>query len=119
MTRRQPLCSCCKTVPPVNGQAYCAFCRNWIAQHKRPKYRDFTPEAKRKADARTAAKNAQRRGVLKPQCCEVCGSPSEEKHHDDYSQPLDVRWFCARHHREHHLAEKEANANRGTIGVKT
>jgi hypothetical protein len=34
--------------------------------------------------------------------CEVCGDPQTHAHHDDYSKPLDVRWFCPRHHREEH-----------------
>jgi hypothetical protein len=37
---------------------------------------------------------------LVPQPCEVCGATKVEKHHPDYSKPLEVRWLC----REHHLA---------------
>jgi hypothetical protein len=37
------------------------------------------------------------------QPCEVCGSLTTEAHHDDYSKPLDIRWLCRIHHREHHL----------------
>ena len=33
--------------------------------------------------------------------CEVCGEKAEA-HHDNYSKPLDVRWLCFKHHREHH-----------------
>jgi len=34
--------------------------------------------------------------------CEVCGEPKAHAHHDDYSQPLTVRWLCPLHHRRHH-----------------
>ena len=46
--------------------------------------------------------NAVRRGKLRRGACEVCGAENAHAHHDDYSRPLDVRWLCTKHHREHH-----------------
>ncbi len=40
--------------------------------------------------------------------CEVCGSKKSNAHHDDYSKPLDVRWFCHDHHMAHHAALRDA-----------
>lgn len=34
--------------------------------------------------------------------CSVCNEPKSEAHHEDYDKPLDVIWFCRRHHRDHH-----------------
>lgn len=51
--------------------------------------------------ARTAVGNALRDRRLFRQPCEACGGKAQA-HHDDYSKPLDVRWLCFRHHREHH-----------------
>jgi hypothetical protein len=45
---------------------------------------------------------ARKRGTLVKSNCEVCGSEKSEAHHDDYSQPLVVRWLCRRHHKIHH-----------------
>lgn len=33
--------------------------------------------------------------------CLVCGSIKSQAHHNDYSKPLDVKWFCALHHTEY------------------
>ena len=44
------------------------------------------------------------RGTLIPKPCEVCGSSKVVAHHDDYSEPLSIRWFCRRHHHDHHVA---------------
>ena len=52
--------------------------------------------------ANTAVGNAIRDGELTKKPCEVCGQAKVEAHHDDYSKPLDVRWLCHYHHREHH-----------------
>jgi hypothetical protein len=41
-------------------------------------------------------------GTLARGNCEVCGEPEAQAHHDDYAKPLDVRWLCNKHHREHH-----------------
>ena len=48
--------------------------------------------------------DAIRRGELVRQPCEVCGSEPADAHHADYSEPLVVRWFCRRHHQQHHAA---------------
>jgi len=44
--------------------------------------------------------NAIREGKLIRQPCEVCGAAKVEAHHDDYFQPLNVRWLCSRHHHD-------------------
>lgn len=49
--------------------------------------------------ARYTLRNAIRLGKVEKGCCEVCGSPDVEAHHDDYTKPLEVRWFCSLHHR--------------------
>ncbi len=42
-------------------------------------------------------------GTLIKQPCEVCQTTDKvEAHHDDYFKPLDVRWLCKKHHKEHH-----------------
>tara|TARA_R110000824_G_C15208330_1_gene676350 strand:- start:1168 stop:1614 length:447 start_codon:yes stop_codon:yes gene_type:complete len=60
-----------------------------------------TPE---KVRARTMVSRHLRLGNMTRGKCEVGAECSGriEAHHDDYSKPLDVRWLCFRHHREHH-----------------
>lgn len=58
--------------------------------------RERSPE---KYKARNAVSNALRDGRLIKQPCKVCGDPNTEAHHKDYSKPLDVEWFCFKHHR--------------------
>src|SRR5262245_61336603 len=38
----------------------------------------------------------------KRESCEVCGNSKTQYHHDDYSEPLNVRHLCLRHHVELH-----------------
>lgn len=45
--------------------------------------------------------NAVRKGEVLRRPCEVCGR--EDAHHDDYRKPLEVRWLCKPHHRDHHI----------------
>lgn len=51
-----------------------------------------------KIKARNAVNNAIRDGHLKRLPCEVCSVARTEAHHEDYTQPLRVRWLCRVHH---------------------
>jgi len=53
-----------------------------------------------KYKARYTLRNAVRLGRIQKGVCEICGSQDVESHHDDYSKPLEVRWFCHKHHCE-------------------
>ncbi len=48
--------------------------------------------------------------LVRPDHCERCGEPTDkaQAHHEDYSRPLDVEWFCERCHKAHHKEEREA-----------
>lgn len=65
-----------------------------------------SPNTKRKQSARAAANMAVKRGKLKRQPCSICGEKISEKHHHDYSKPLDVTWLC----RACHMAEHKRTA---------
>ena len=55
-----------------------------------------------KQNARGNVRNRIWRGTMKRLPCEVCGEPKSHAHHHDYSKPIDVRWLCAKHHKEAH-----------------
>jgi hypothetical protein len=58
--------------------------------------------------AHKAVQSALRRGLITKQPCEECGAEQSEAHHDDHAKPLDVRWLCRKHHKEHHAQETAA-----------
>jgi len=68
------------------------------AQFKR--YR-ANPDNLLKIQARRKVQNEIKRGRITKGTCEVCGSPHVEAHHEDYTKPLEVRWFCSKHHKLH------------------
>jgi ribosomal protein S27AE len=53
--------------------------------------RGFRETDHQKTAARMATRVLRKQG---PHDCENCGAPDAHAHHDDYSQPLDVRWLC-------------------------
>jgi hypothetical protein len=60
----------------------------------------------KKYDAHLAVQRAIKAGQLERQACEVCGIEPVDAHHDQYEQPLQVRWLCRRHHIHlHHYGE--------------
>lgn len=56
-------------------------------------------------NCRSYANTYERRGKLKREPCEDCGARAE-KHHPDYSKPLEVVWLCRDCHLKHHSAMK-------------
>jgi transposase-like protein len=55
-----------------------------------------------KRRARYIANNALAHGLITKCPCETCGNPDAQKHHDDYEQPLAVRWLCRTCHAAQH-----------------
>lgn len=45
---------------------------------------------------------AIKRGKVQKRPCEVCGNLRSHGHHEDYTKPLEVKWLCAKHHKEAH-----------------
>lgn len=83
------------------GQRYCWNCHAEWARGHRKKHREFTAAQKAKAIARRLANYHASKGHIQRLLCEVCLSPQTQPHHEDYSKPLEVRWFCREHHLEH------------------
>ena len=78
--------------------------REWARAHPAAvmvAWRRWVEANPEKRAAEVTAGNAIRDGRLKRQPCEVCGDVAEA-HHDNYDEPLQVRWFCRRHHAQFH-----------------
>ena len=93
--------------------SYCAACHAEFMRLTRPKYSELTAEEKRKANCRAHARTAQRRGQIQPKPCEVCGTEKAQKHHEDYSKALEVRWLCAACHLTLHKEPWRLEASHG------
>lgn len=65
-----------------------------------------------KAAAHMKVRDAVSAGLLAAQPCEGCGDQKVHAHHDDYAQPLVVRWLCKRCHEAHHVAMRAAGIER-------
>lgn len=88
--------------PFLAKQSNCLACHAAYMRANRKKHRDLAPEAKRRANARSHANLAKRRGQLQAKPCEDCQEPSAEMHHEDYQKPLAVTWLCRKCHLARH-----------------
>lgn len=96
------LCKQCGKKIETGRNKYCAgSCfRNSERAYGRRHRATFSPERRRAANlVQTAISQKQ----LVKQPCEICGVRGAQAHHDDYAAPLDVRWLCRSHHKQHHL----------------
>lgn len=67
----------------------------------RKKYAELTDEQKKKNKARSYLHVYIKRGKIQRKPC-FCGDTNSQAHHEDYSKPLEVVWFCRKHHIELH-----------------
>lgn len=99
----------------TGSQSYCKDCqRVYKRQHYLKNKEDYITKVRQRAQNSQKAKAvgalnyAIRKGKLTRQPCEECGAEKAEGHHDDYAKPLEVRWLCRTHHRQHHAKHGEA-----------
>lgn len=80
-----------------------AYTRDTLPKEEQPRYGDGYSETERKSRriARSVFNHYLRDKHIEKGKCEICGAKAEA-HHDDYSKPLEVKWFCLKHHREYH-----------------
>lgn len=102
--KRPKLCSSCYCVLRRAGdQRYCLECHAAYMRENRPEYAQLSSEQKRRSNARAYANTYQRRGKFEREPCRDCGLPEAEKHHEDYSRPLEFIWLCRKCHLDLHL----------------
>lgn len=84
----------------------------WLGGVSKDNYRytkRFRERFAHKHKAHKTVRDAIRDGILERKPCEVCGSNERiHAHHDDYSNPLDVKWLCQKHHNERHNELRKA-----------
>lgn len=87
--------------------------QKWLKRKKDKRHieneRGMREKYPEKYKARYQLRNAVKTGKIQKGVCEKCGSAKTEGHHDDYSKPLEVRWFCQRHHKDEHLLQALKN----------
>lgn len=105
---KEKLCSICgkkfiaRTDHIVVGKGnYCSNCCHKPGGSATRKLYPILPAANTHL-ARIARKIAEKELPIKP--CEICDYQETDKHHDDYSKPLEVIWLCRKHHIQRHMS---------------
>lgn len=66
--------------------------RNYVARHPQ------------KVKAHSLVYRNIKSGILVKMPCGICGCEKVEAHHENYSNPLEVKWLCVPHHKAWHRA---------------
>jgi hypothetical protein len=99
----------CENTDNFLSNGWCKSCAA-AYQRERLKYHDLAPRSEEQTirhRVRALTRSYIKAGKLIKGACEVCRTNDDiEAHHDDYAKPMDIRWLCRKHHREHHLRIK-------------
>jgi hypothetical protein len=68
----------------------------------RKKHSELSYEQRIKSNARSYLNVYIKRGKIIKQPCVICADENSEAHHEDYSKPKEVIWYCRTHHLEYH-----------------
>lgn len=125
-------CYKCKEVKDINlfavdkqkkyGRSYiCKYCKykvnteyqkRYRLEHKKRISKQVYAWAQRNKVKRNIYQTIYRgikKGTLKRKPCIICGTVKSEAHHEDYSKPLDVVWYCHIHHLNLHRQLRQSN----------
>lgn len=99
INKRRRMCKCGNK--SINGQRKCKVChrqymREWRKSHP------LTREQRIKDICRSYLNVYVKRGKIVRGICKVCGAKKVQAHHNDYTKPLYVEWFCKKHHQKFH-----------------
>ena len=93
----------CKEYRAKNADKLRAYNKEYNREwRKKYGYHNEISSSKRypeKEYARRLLRYACKTGKMLRGSCEVCKKPNAQGHHDDYTKPLEVKWFCPLHHR--------------------
>lgn len=107
---RKTTCACGKPLElhRIGKQRNCLACKAESMRRTRKKYRELSAEDKLKSNCRAYLNVYVKRGIVKKQPCLICNNPKSQAHHEDYSKPLEVTWYCRMHHTHLHRLAKIA-----------
>lgn len=82
---------------------YRAYSKKWSSKPENvEKRKEYYRQYPLRYAAKEIVKNAIKKGTLIKKACEKCGELKVDAHHDDYYNPLGIRWLCRSHHKEWH-----------------
>jgi len=78
-----------------------------VSKSKQTTKNEWIKRNPNKRKAHGIVQMALRSGKLHRHPCCICGSKAQA-HHEDYTKPLEVIWFCPKHHGEHHANKRDS-----------
>jgi hypothetical protein len=105
MGGRKTTCSRCDKPKERISGSRCRACNAIYARQWRKRH-PYSPEQRKRRNARAYARTYWLRGKLRQKPCRHCGESRSERHHPDYARPLFVIWLCRPCHLKLHANKR-------------